>query len=62
MNVGQAARALVVRAGIVLGLGVNGEVAGEAHDLAGGAQAEPTRVDLDDRLVEDHGHHLEGLR
>jgi hypothetical protein len=62
VNVGQAARALVVRAGVVLRLGVDGEVAGKAHDLASGAQADPTRVDLDDGLVEDRGRHLAGLR
>jgi hypothetical protein len=60
VKVGQAARAFVVRAAPVLRLGVDGEVAGKAHDLAGGAQADPARFDLDDGLVEHGGRHLAG--
>ena len=61
VDVGQAARGFVIRARFVLRLGVDREVAGKAHDLAIGAQADPASVDLDDGLVKDRGRHLAGL-
>jgi len=60
VDVRQAAGGLIVRTAFVLGLGVDGEIAGKAHDLAGGAQTDPACIDLDHGLVEHGGRHLAG--